>query len=51
MISIGSYPKYQNGRFGTTLVLRGIDDEALNAATKEVEALVRSLGEDNPILE
>lgn len=49
-ISIGSYPKYQNGRFGTALVLRGIDDEALSKATQEVAHLVISLGEDNPIV-
>lgn len=43
MLSIGSYPKYQNGRFGTTLVLRGIDDDALSKAVKEVEDLVHEL--------
>lgn len=50
MIGIGSYPKYQNGKFGTTLVLRGIDDEVLTNATQEVVDLVKSLGEDNPIV-
>ncbi|NQZ14691.1 MAG: competence/damage-inducible protein A [Alphaproteobacteria bacterium] len=50
MIAIGSYPKYQNGKFGTTLVLRGTDDEALAKATQEVTDLVKSLGEDNPIV-
>lgn len=50
MLSIGSYPKYQNGRFGTTLVLRGIDDDALTKATQEVVDLVQSLGEDSPIV-
>lgn len=49
-ISIGSYPKYQNGRFGTTLVLRGIDEEALAKATQEVADLVKFLGENNPIV-
>ena len=49
-ISIGSYPKYQNGKFGTTLVLRGIDDDALAKATQEVADLVKSLGENNPII-
>ncbi|MAZ76974.1 MAG: competence/damage-inducible protein A [Micavibrio sp.] len=50
MIAIGSYPKYQNGRFGTTLVLRGIDDDALGAATQEVVDLVKLLGEKSPIV-
>lgn len=50
MIGIGSYPKYQNGKFGTTLVLRGIDDDALARATQEVVDLVKSLGEESPIV-
>lgn len=50
MLVIGSYPKYQNGRFGTTLVLRGIDDEALSNATQEVVDLVKALGENSPIV-
>ena len=50
MISIGSYPKYQNGRFGTTLVLRGIDDDALDRATQEVVDMVKSHGEKTPVV-
>ncbi len=50
MLGIGSYPKYQNGKFGTTLVLRGIDEDALNRATQEVVDLVKSLGEAEPIV-
>lgn len=50
MLSIGSYPKYQNGKFGTTLVLRGIDEDALAKATQEVVDLVIALGEENPII-
>lgn len=49
-IAIGSYPKYQNGKFGATLVLRGIDEGALAKATQEVTDLVKSLGEDTPIV-
>lgn len=49
-VSIGSYPQYQNGRFGTCLVLRGIDDAKLNKATQEVVTLVKVLGEENPIV-
>lgn len=45
MLGIGSYPKYQNGKFGTTLVLRGIDEDALDKATQEVVDLVKELGE------
>jgi len=50
MIGIGSYPKYQNGKFGTTLVLRGIDDDALDQSTQEVVDLVKSLGDKSPIV-
>ena len=50
MLALGSYPKYQNGKFGTTLVLRGIDEEALSNATQEVVDLVKALGEENPIV-
>jgi len=48
IISIGSYPQYRNGKFGTTLVMRGIDDDALDAATNKVVELVKSLGDDAP---
>jgi molybdenum cofactor synthesis domain-containing protein len=47
-IAIGSYPQYRNGRFGTTLVLRGVNDEDLDAATQDVVALATELGEENP---
>ncbi len=49
-IAIGSYPQYKNGRFGTCLVLRGIDEAAMNASTQEVVDLVKSLGEENPVI-
>jgi molybdenum cofactor synthesis domain-containing protein len=49
-VAIGSYPKYQNGKFGTTLVLRGIEEDALAEATQEVADLVISLGEENPVI-
>jgi molybdenum cofactor synthesis domain-containing protein len=39
-ISIGSYPQYKNGRFATAVVLRGIDQQKLEAATKDVEQLI-----------
>jgi molybdenum cofactor synthesis domain-containing protein len=43
-VDIGSYPFYRKGRFGVSLVLRGIDAEVLARATAEVLALVESLG-------
>ncbi|HPF78419.1 MAG TPA: competence/damage-inducible protein A [Alphaproteobacteria bacterium] len=49
-LSIGSYPKYQNGKFGTTLVLRGIDEEALALATQEVADLAESLSGQKPVV-
>ena len=49
-VSIGSYPKYQNGKFGTSLVMRGTDEAALESCVNDVTALVRSLGEENPII-
>ena len=49
-ISIGSYPKYQNGKFGTSLVMRGTDENVLQSCVNDVAELVRSLGEQNPII-
>ena len=47
-VSIGSYPKYQNGRFGTSLVMRGTDETVLAKCVEDVANLVKSLGIDNP---
>ena len=49
-ISIGSYPKYQNGKFGTSLVMRGTDENVLQSCVNDVAELVRSLGELNPVI-
>lgn len=49
-LSIGSYPKYQNGTFATSLVLRGVDESVLAAGVDAVLRLVSSLGEENPVL-
>ncbi len=43
-IDIGSYPYYRAGRFGVAIVLRGIEEDALEAAAAAVEALMRELG-------
>lgn len=49
-VSIGSYPKYQNGKFGTSLVMRGTDEGTLEACVKDITKLVIDLGEKNPII-
>jgi len=49
-IEIGSYPIMRRGVFGVNLVLRGRDEIRLAAATEEVAAMVRALG-DTPIEE
>lgn len=43
-VNIGSYPFVRGGRLGTSLVLRSTDAAALDRATAEVIALVRSVG-------
>lgn len=43
-ISIGSYPHFRGGLLGLSLVLRGTDDPALDAATGEVVAMISNLG-------
>ncbi len=43
-LDIGSYPFYRRGEFGTSLVLRGREEGELGEATREVIALVTSLG-------
>ncbi len=40
---IGSYPKYRDGTFWTELVIRSRDQAALDAATRDVEAMVAGL--------
>ena len=47
-ISIGSYPKYQDGKFFTSLVLRGVDKLLLEQAVAEVAAMVDGCGDKNP---
>ncbi|MEM9733886.1 MAG: competence/damage-inducible protein A [Pseudomonadota bacterium] len=40
---IGSYPRYDDGRYTTQLVIRGRDEAAVQAATEAVQAMVRQL--------
>ncbi len=42
-VSMGSYPKYQNGRFGTSLVLRSTDEVALDSAVNDVTVMVKEI--------
>lgn len=43
-IPLGSYPFSREGKFGTSLVARGVDGEALNCVKEELVELVRSVG-------
>jgi molybdenum cofactor synthesis domain-containing protein len=49
-IDMGSYPFYRDGRFGTSLVLRGTEADELDRARDEVEALVRGHGAEPFVL-
>ena len=43
-ISIGSYPWFKPGQFGTAVVVSGLDNKMTSTAADEVEAAVRLLG-------
>jgi len=43
-VSIGSYPHFRAGKIGVSLVVRGVDPDAVDRAAEEVEAMVRRLG-------
>ena len=43
-IDIGSYPFYESGNYGTSIVLRHTNNELLERAGEEVTNLMRSLG-------
>ncbi len=45
-VEMGSYPFFRNGRAGTSLVLRAIDEPKLDRAADEVRAMIRGLGGD-----
>lgn len=50
-IDMGSYPFYQVGRHGSNLVLRGMDEERLEAAAGELMRIVGDLGGDPELKE
>ncbi|MHA3914187.1 competence/damage-inducible protein A [Halovulum sp. GXIMD14793] len=41
LVAIGSYPFQRNGRYGTNIVLRCQDRDALDAATNDVRGLIK----------
>ena len=45
-VDIGSYPFSRDGRYGTTLVIRGTDTEELNEVLEAVAGLIRAGGEE-----
>lgn len=44
-IDLGSYPFFKNDRYGTSLVMRGIDESALDTMLEEVKAAIVAAGE------
>lgn len=42
---IGSYPFFREGRYGTTLVVRGTNEDSLRIATDKIKAMIVSAGE------
>jgi molybdenum cofactor synthesis domain-containing protein len=45
-VSVGSYPWFKPGQFGTAVVLTGLDKEKVDNAASQLEALVRKGGHD-----
>ncbi len=43
---IGSYPKFENGRFSTELVVRGSDSEKIDKAIEAIELMIVSLKQE-----
>jgi len=50
-VSIGSYPWFKPGQFGTAVVGSGLDQTATASAAKDVESEVRLFGADAQIVE
>ena len=44
-IDLGSYPFYRNDVYGTSLVMRGTDESALDAALNELRAVITKRGQ------
>jgi molybdenum cofactor synthesis domain-containing protein len=44
---IGSYPFFRLGRLGTSLVVRGVDQEKVNAAAEAIRAIIREMGAES----
>ena len=44
-IDLGSYPFFKNDRYGTSLVMRGTDESALETMLEEVKAAIVAAGE------
>ncbi len=45
-LEIGSYPFTRDGRHGSTIVIRGVDGEAIAAAAEELREIMRALGSE-----
>ncbi|MBI1275775.1 competence/damage-inducible protein A [bacterium] len=45
-IDIGSYPLMSEGKFATTIILRGTNKASINAAAEKVRAMMRGLGQE-----
>jgi molybdopterin-biosynthesis enzyme MoeA-like protein len=43
-LDVGSYPFFKRGKLGTSLVMRGVDPERLDAAAIELRAAIVRLG-------
>jgi len=45
-VEMGSYPYYRMGAFGTSIVLRSVDRDQLDAAARDLKQLIRDLGQE-----
>ena len=50
-MSVGSYPWFKPGQFGTAVVVSGQDQAVTESAAKDVEAEVRLFGADAQIVD